>query len=38
MAMGRRLADAIDRMIGDAAKHVAQIGFGIEAVELGEFR
>jgi hypothetical protein len=25
------------RMIGDAAEHVAQVGFGIEAVELGAF-
>ena len=35
MYQGEQLADAIDRMVGDAAEHVVQIGFGVEVVELG---
>ena len=27
--------DAVDGMVGNALQHIAQIGFGIEAVELG---
>jgi hypothetical protein len=34
---GQQLGDAVDGMVGDAADHLAQIGFGIEAVELGGF-
>jgi hypothetical protein len=34
---GQQLCDAVDRVIGDAAEHLAQVGFGIEAVELGAF-
>ena len=34
---GQQLGDAVDRMIGDAAEHLAQVGFGIVAVELGAF-
>ena len=32
---GQQLADAIDRMVGDAAEHLAQISFRVEFVELG---
>ena len=32
---GQQFADAVDRVVGDAAEHVAQVGFGIEPVELG---
>jgi hypothetical protein len=32
---GQQVGDAVDRMIGDASKHIAQVGLGIEAVELG---
>ena len=32
---GQQFGDAVDRVIGDAREHVAQVGFGIEAVELG---
>jgi hypothetical protein len=28
---GQQLGDAVDGMVGDAADHLAQIGFGIEA-------
>ena len=28
------MVDAIDRVIGDATNHFAQVGFGIDAVEL----
>jgi hypothetical protein len=31
------LGDAVDGMVGDAGEHVAQIGFRIQAVELGGF-
>src|SRR6266436_9863406 len=34
---GQQLRDTIDGMVGDAADHLAQVGFGIEAVEQGEF-
>jgi len=34
---GQQFCDAVDRVIGDAAEHLAQVGFGIEAVELGAF-
>src|SRR5580700_3481578 len=34
---GQELADAIDRMIGNAGKHVAQISFRVEAIHLGGF-
>jgi hypothetical protein len=29
------LADPVDRAVGDPAEHLAQIGFGIEAVHFG---
>ena len=32
---GQQFGDAIDWVIGDAAEHLVQIGFGIEPVELG---
>src|SRR5512133_1691653 len=32
---GKQVADAIDGVVGDAGKHVAEVGFWIEAVELG---
>src|SRR5512147_1391906 len=32
---GEQVADAIDGVAGDAGEHVAEVGFGIEAVELG---
>src|SRR5512142_1686586 len=32
---GGQVADAIDGVAGDAGEHVAEVGFGIEAVELG---
>ena len=31
----QQLLDAVDGMLGDALEHMAQLGFGIEAVELG---
>ena len=31
----QQFVDAVDGMVGDAGQHLAQIGFGIEAVELG---
>ena len=31
---GQKLRDSIDRMIGDAADDVAQIGLGVEPVHL----
>ena len=31
----QQLVDAVDRMVGDALEHVAQVRLGIEAVELG---
>ena len=31
----QQLLDAVDRMLGDAPKHVAQVRFGIEPIELG---
>ena len=34
---GQQFGDAVDGMVGDAADHLAQIGFRIEAVELGGF-
>jgi hypothetical protein len=34
---GQQLCDAVDPVIGDAAEHLAQVDFGIEAVELGAF-
>jgi hypothetical protein len=34
---GQQFCDAIGRVIGDAAEHFAQVGFGIETVELGGF-
>jgi len=33
----RQLADAVDLVIGNAGEDVAQIGFGVEVVELGGF-
>lgn len=30
-----QLLDAVDWMIGDAGQHVAEIGFGIKAIEFG---
>jgi hypothetical protein len=32
---GQELLDAVDRMVGDAGQHIAEIGFGIETVEFG---
>src|ERR1700731_1711474 len=32
---GQELTDAVYRMVGDAREHVAQVSFGVEAVELG---
>jgi hypothetical protein len=32
---GEQVADAVDGVVGDAGEHVAEVGFGIEAVELG---
>src|SRR5512132_2181276 len=32
---GKQVADAIDGVVGDAGEHVAEVGFWIEAVELG---
>ena len=32
---GKQVADAIERVVGDAGEHVAEVGFWIEAVELG---
>ena len=32
---GQQFGDAVDGMVGDTADHLAQIGFWIEAVELG---
>jgi hypothetical protein len=29
---GQQLSDPVDRMVGDTADHLAQIGFGIEAL------
>src|ERR1700693_5275054 len=34
---GQELADAIDRMIGNAGKHVAQISLRVEATHFGGF-
>ena len=31
---GQQFCDAIDRVIGNAREHLAQIGFGIQAVQL----
>ena len=33
----QQFADAVDGMIGDAVEDFAEVGFGIEAVELGGF-
>ena len=32
---GQQFLDAIDRVIGDALDHVAQVRLGVQAVELG---
>ena len=32
---GQQFGDAVDRVVGDAAEHVTQVGFGIEAVQFG---
>lgn len=32
---GQRVVEALDRMIGDPVKQGAEIGLGVEAVELG---
>jgi hypothetical protein len=32
---GQQLCDAVHRMVGDALQHLAQVGLGIEAVQLG---
>src|ERR1039458_9955930 len=32
---GQQFGDAVDGVLGNAREHVAQIGFGIESVELG---
>ena len=32
---GKQLLDAVDGMVGDALEDFAQVGFGVEAVELG---
>ena len=31
----QEFVDAVDRVVGDAGQHVAEIGFGIENVEFG---
>lgn len=31
----QEFVDAVDRMIGDAGQHIAEIGFGVEVVEFG---
>jgi hypothetical protein len=31
---GQQFGDAIDRVVGDAAEHVTQVGFGVEAVQF----
>lgn len=33
----QKLVDTIDGMIGDDGKDIAEIGFGIDAVEFGGF-
>lgn len=37
MFQGQQLGDTIDWMVGNSADHRAQIGLGIEAIELGGF-
>ena len=32
---GQQFADAIHGMVSNAREHIAQVGFGIEAVEFG---
>ena len=32
---GQQLCDAVHRVVGDALQHLAQVGLGIEAVQLG---
>jgi hypothetical protein len=32
---GQQFVDPVDRMVGDALEHVAQVRFGIDVVELG---
>jgi len=32
---GQQFVDAVDRVIGDAREHVAEVGFRIDAVQLG---
>ena len=34
---GQELADAVDRMIGDASDHVGEPGFWLNTVHLGRF-
>src|SRR6266511_5300912 len=34
---GEQVASAIDGVVGDAAQHITQVGFGVEAVEFGGF-
>ena len=34
---GQQIVDAIDRVIGDVLKHVAQIRFRIEAIQVGRW-
>ena len=32
---GQQFGDAVDGVVGDAREHIAQVGFGVEAVEFG---
>ena len=32
---GQQFGDAVDGVVGDAREHIAQVGFGIKAVEFG---
>ena len=34
---GQQIGDLVDRVVGDAAEEIAQIGLGVETVELGGF-
>jgi hypothetical protein len=35
ICQGQQLGDPVDGVVGDAAEEIAQIGLGIEAVQLG---
>lgn len=34
---GQEFGDAVHGMVGDDAEHVAQVGFGVDPVQLGAF-